>query len=153
MSGESAEAGRHSAVGPVLNPTRFQRCRYLGWRAPFTPATRRFVTRGPHGEWGNPFAVGKPASVTFPVDGAGGFGGIHVDLVDGAHHAVDLFMQMLRRSPLLVAKARVELSGFHLGCWCPVAPGVACHGDVLLVVANTGLVKLPQPALFDLKRV
>jgi len=34
-----------------------------------------------------------------------------------------------------VDQARARLAGCDLACWC--APGVPCHADVLLVVANT----------------
>ncbi|KPQ06160.1 MAG: protein of unknown function containing DUF4326 domain [Rhodobacteraceae bacterium HLUCCA12] len=34
----------------------------------------------------------------------------------------------------LVARARTELCGRNLACWCP--PGSPCHADVLLELAN-----------------
>ena len=35
--------------------------------------------------------------------------------------------------PELIARAKVELRGKTLGCWCAPKP---CHGDVLLEIAN-----------------
>ena len=35
----------------------------------------------------------------------------------------------------LRARARLELRGKNLACWCP--EGVPCHADVLLAIANS----------------
>lgn len=67
---------------------------------------------GRPGPWGNPFAIGR--------DG------------DRAQ-VIDKYRRWLTDQPELVAKARSELRGKTLGCWC--AP-MACHGDVLTEVAN-----------------
>jgi uncharacterized protein DUF4326 len=43
----------------------------------------------------------------------------------------------LLAQPALVARARRELRGHDLGCWCKQEDvEVACHGDVLLEIAN-----------------
>lgn len=49
--------------------------------------------------------------------------------------AVAAYRRDLARSPGLIARARRLLAGHDLACWCP--PGEPCHGDVLLLVANT----------------
>jgi len=67
---------------------------------------------GRPGEWGNPFVIGK----------------------DGTREdVITKYREWLHAQPELVAKARRELRGKRLGCWC--APK-ACHGDVLAEIAN-----------------
>jgi hypothetical protein len=56
----------------------------------------------------------------------------HGDRVRSAAHAVALFREDLREAPELVARARRDLAGRDLACWCRV--GAPCHGDVLLSV-------------------
>ena len=64
-------------------------------------------------KWGNPFrlATNEPREL-----------------------AVAKYRDWLMSKPELVAAAKRELRGKVLGCWC--APR-ACHGDVLLEVANS----------------
>jgi hypothetical protein len=62
--------------------------------------------------WGNPFTIGK----------------------DGTRAEVVLkYSAWLNERPELKAKARAELRGKDLVCWC--APAL-CHAQVLLSVAN-----------------
>ncbi len=68
---------------------------------------------GRPGPWGNPFRVGRD--------------GTRADVI-AKHRA--WFLQQ----PALIERARRELRGKTLGCWCAPA---ACHGDVLAEVANT----------------
>lgn len=63
-------------------------------------------------EWGNPFSIGT-----------------HGDRVG----VIELYREWLASRPALMARARVELKGKVLGCFC--AP-LACHGDILLEIAN-----------------
>ena len=51
-----------------------------------------------------------------------------------ADEAVALFRDHLQRHPALVELAQRELSGFDLGCTCPLDQ--PCHADVWLEVAN-----------------
>jgi len=44
------------------------------------------------------------------------------------------FREYLRAHPALVKKARVELAGKNLACWCK--PGLLCHADVWLEAVN-----------------
>lgn len=62
-------------------------------------------------KWGNPFVIG--------ADGT-------------REQVIDLYREYLVRSPSLAAQVG-ELRGKDLVCWC--APQ-ACHGDVLLDLAN-----------------
>lgn len=64
------------------------------------------------GRWGNPFRVG-------------------VEATDAAE-AVALFREYLQQQPDLVERARRELTGFDLGCTCPLDQ--PCHADVWLEV-------------------
>lgn len=67
---------------------------------------------GRPGPYGNPFIIGR----------------------DGDRAAVIAkYEAWLRKQPELVARAKRELQGKTLGCWC--AP-FACHGDVLVRVVN-----------------
>ncbi len=63
--------------------------------------------------WGNPFVIGK--------DG---------DRVS----VVTKYRNWLLSQPELVQRAKRELQGKILGCWCAPA---ACHGDVLSEIANS----------------
>jgi hypothetical protein len=50
--------------------------------------------------------------------------------------AVELYREHLARNPELVERARRELAGKDLACWCPI--GQPCHADVLLEIVNGG---------------
>lgn len=72
----------------------------------------RAVYIGRPSKWGNPFVIGR----------------------DGTRdEVVRKYRDWLLAQPDLVAAARQELRGRDLLCFC--AP-LACHGDVLLEVAN-----------------
>lgn len=62
--------------------------------------------------WGNPFVIGKD--------------GTRADVIAK-------YRAWLEARPELVARAKAELRGKVLACWCSPA---ACHGDVLAEVAN-----------------
>lgn len=59
-----------------------------------------------------------------------------VQRTGSAEKAVALFREYLRERPELVERARVELRGMTLGCWCP--RGSACHALELARVADGG---------------
>ena len=73
--------------------------------------------------WGNPFKV-VPGERT-------------------AEQAVAMYRRHLAEHPELVERARRELAGRDLACWCP--PGATCHADVLLDVANAADPPGPDP--------
>lgn len=67
---------------------------------------------GEPGTWGNPFRLNQ----------------------DGDRETVILkYKEWLLAHPALVERAKKELKGKTLGCWC--SP-LACHGDVLVEIAN-----------------
>jgi uncharacterized protein DUF4326 len=65
------------------------------------------------GLWGNPYSVEEY----------------------GREEAIRLFRhRLVVLCPDMAARARRELRGRDLACWCPI--GQPCHADVLLEVAN-----------------
>jgi hypothetical protein len=70
-------------------------------------------------EWGNPFSD-SPKSIAEVK-------------VDSREEAIACYEEWLRQNPEMVERAKRELKGKVLGCWC--APK-ACHGDVLARIAN-----------------
>lgn len=92
----------------VSTPQRIRLRRTKGWRKPDGAV---LVTRP--GPWGNPFDVremGRAPAIA-------------------AHRR-----WLLDERPDLVERARVELAGKDLCCWC--AEDVPCHADTLIEVAN-----------------
>lgn len=81
-------------------------------RAVHCKRERHHVYIGRPSKWGNPFVVGR--------DGERG-------------ECIELYEAWLLENETLMA-ALPELRGLVLGCWC--APR-ACHGDVLVRLANT----------------
>ena len=70
-------------------------------------------------DWGNPFTHLGYGTARWRVS--------------TREQAVHAYGDWLRQQPLLVERARRELRGKDLVCWC--SP-LACHGDVLMEVAN-----------------
>ena len=123
-------------------PKRIQQKRVKGWRKPEGAVS---VTRAT--KWGNPFIVGhtykhvatrtgrtqftffvpnrKVATDLFRAAMLGG----SADLQDGEGGAV-----WFETGGLDVNKARAELAGKDLMCFCPLDQ--PCHADVLLDLAN-----------------
>jgi hypothetical protein len=114
--------GPHLTLAPAP-ATYVKRRRTAGWRKPdgavcCTRNSRRSPTL-----WGNPFQVGGEA----PGGGR---------IVDN-DQAVDIYRAWLSGRPDLIERARVELAGRTLMCWCAV--GRKCHvQDVLLPLVNEG---------------
>ncbi|TMZ66412.1 DUF4326 domain-containing protein [Klebsiella pneumoniae] len=100
-------------------PTRIQRRRNKGWRMP-----QGAVYVGRPTRWGNPFMVGEPYAIR----------GTETWTVRDRAHAVALYRDYLAARPGLAERARVELAGRDLACWCPLDQ--PCHGDVLLEIAG-----------------
>ena len=67
---------------------------------------------GRPGFWGNPFKVG---------------------VYGDRERCIQAYREMIMADERMIAKAKAELRGKTLGCWCAPKP---CHGDVLLEVAN-----------------
>ncbi len=74
---------------------------------------------GRPGPWGNPFSHKDGTLAQFKVN----------DLAEALSAHKEWFLSQ----PELVKRAKRELKGKTLGCWCK--PG-QCHGDILLKVAN-----------------
>lgn len=120
----------------MTTPTRIQRRRTKGWRAP-----EDAVYVGRPTLYGNPFQlarVGKDWLVY--VDAAPGVTGRTVATLCGEREArqtaVDHFRAELRTpggSEQAVFFAS-KLHGRDLMCWCPAS--MPCHADVLLELAN-----------------
>lgn len=68
-------------------------------------------------QWGNPFVLAKQ------------------DWRDAAKRdeVIRRYREWVVRQPHLVERARRELRGKNLACWCAPLP---CHADVLLEIAN-----------------
>lgn len=80
---------------------------------------RNAVYIGRPSKWGNPFSHLKGTLAQFRVD--------------TRENSILAYRGYLLEHPELIAAARRELKGKDLMCWC--AP-LACHGDVLLELAN-----------------
>ncbi len=65
-----------------------------------------------HSPWANPYRMTKQTT---------------------REEAIEKYRQHLRENPDLVERARRELKGKTLACWCAPKP---CHGDVLAAVAD-----------------
>lgn len=105
-------------------PRRIQLSREKGWRMPENTVK---VDRSTN--FGNPFRIGSVG--LHPLEHLG-----EVEVRDG-HHAVVLFDTWLFTTAsgrALAERARAELRGKNLGCWCSLSQ--PCHADVLLKVAN-----------------
>ena len=69
-----------------------------------------YIGRG--SPWGNPYIIGQ----------------------DGTRsEVIAAYREWILSQPELVAKARKELTGKVLGCFCKPAP---CHGDVLVEICD-----------------
>lgn len=82
----------------------------LNRRASPTPQGAVYIGRG--SPWGNPFRIGEHGN---------------------RDQVIELFEAMFKANAELVQRAKVELRGKDLVCYCKPA---RCHGDVLLEIAN-----------------
>jgi len=105
----------------VTPATYVKRRRVSGWKKPPGAVS---CTRGRHpNEWGNPFGPGD----ALPD------GGVVLD----HDHAVQLYADLMRAQPERQERARSELAGKILMCWC--APGQRCHVQTVLIpLVNEG---------------
>lgn len=83
------------------------------------PSDAVFVGRP--SKFGNPFSIGPHGSRT---------------------QVLEKYRRYLSHRPDLMAAARAELQGRDLLCFCAPLP---CHADLLLKIANGGLVLEPVP--------
>jgi hypothetical protein len=97
-----------------MMPVRFQLSRRKGWKMP--PGT---VNVARPGKYGNPHRVGF-----CPVCG----------VEHTREEAIAEFRAEIEASPEWQARIREQLAGKNVACWCHL--NEACHGDVLVEVAN-----------------
>jgi hypothetical protein len=71
------------------------------------------------GPWGNPYSFQKHSMGDYKVATRA--------------EAIASYEAWLRARPVMVARAKRELKGKVLGCYCSPLP---CHGEVLVKVAN-----------------
>lgn len=121
----------------ATTPTRIQRRRTRGWRA---PAGAKYVGRG--SRFGNPWVVVQTPSgwaINWVPGGPGPKPPADKRWADcstryAAHEAaVYRYAALLADQPDLLAMVRTDLPDRDLMCWCPRE--LPCHADVLLAAA------------------
>ncbi|GAB2677627.1 DUF4326 domain-containing protein [Thalassiella azotivora] len=107
----------------TTTPRRIQLRRTKGWRKPKGAVVVARPTR-----WGNPWVVDAARATNPPTNNARAT----------ADECVALFRDWVEWSspPGYVERARRDLAGRDLACWCPLDQ--PCHADVLLRIANGG---------------
>jgi hypothetical protein len=122
-------------------PARIQLRRTRGWRK---PADAVVVARP--GKWGNPFTVGTEMVID-PQAGGDPDGDPVLVTADVAVAAFRHLMATRLADPSPAGdmwRAELEkLNGRDLCCWC--APGLGCHVDVLLELANPVVAPADHP--------
>ena len=119
-------------------PKRIQLRRTKGWRKPEGAIVVARPTR-----WGNPFVIGEPIPLPDDVTPLRSPDPTCVEALEhlrpdltvlSAEHAVELFRAHVGMWPGYAQRARLELAGHDLACWC--WPDLPCHADVLLAISN-----------------
>jgi len=112
--------------GFFMLPRRIQLLRAKGWRMPENTVKVDRTTK-----WGNPYRVGE--SYAHPTKKSR-------VLIESKDQSVAVFKEFLKTDAgkKMAERARIELRGKNLACWCRV--GELCHGDLLLAVANRAAV-------------
>lgn len=122
-------------------PNRIQLRRTAGWRK---PADTIVVSRP--SRWGNPFRVVREPGVGWSLRGIpeerGEWTGIGRELA--CAYAKNFYYSWITGAPSIKPTIQgltapfgtdlESLRGYNLACWCPLE--FACHGDVLLELAN-----------------
>ncbi len=106
----------------MMMPIRIQRKRTRGWRKPPNSVC---VTRG--GPWGNPFVVRTDLEPGAKI-------GASYSAVPTVDDAIACFRLWAEADADYIARARKNLCGKDLACFCPLND--PCHADVLLELAN-----------------
>lgn len=114
---------------PVTGPKRIQLRRTRGWRKPESVVS---VTRP--GPWGNPFAVGT--NLLYGEDHEiAPLAGIFPRSIEEAVRLFRRYLAETEQGRALAERARAELRGHDLACWC-AEDAEWCHADVLLELSN-----------------
>lgn len=100
-------------------------------------------------KWGNPYRVVKRDGTSWVVIGHGKLtSAFDVDQpwthAEAVAEAVERFRQMFAPGTSYALRAREELAGHDLACWCPLDS--PCHADVLLSLAAGGDGSCPPPS-------
>lgn len=109
-------------------PVRVTLSRARGWRMP--PNTVKVCRPGP---WGNPWIVRGARRGPSPPG--------HEE-VGTVEEAIARYRAWVTGDPERLARARRELAGRNLACWCPADR--PCHADVLLQIANSDAAEVPD---------
>jgi hypothetical protein len=110
-------------------PQRIQRSRAKGWRMPEGAVVVSRPSRR-----GNPWVAEEVDGAWRCRDTRGGQIVPARDRADAHDLAVAHFQAWLDADAANAEAVRAELRGKSLCCWCP--PGLACHADVLIEIAN-----------------
>lgn len=111
----------YQGIGFMDEPKRIKRYRRKGWRMPENTVS---ITRP--GRWGNPFKVGTEHMHNGELK-----------VINGAQ-SLELHKQWVEAQPPGFFE---PLRGKNLACYCD--EGKACHGDIILQLANRP--REPQP--------
>ena len=79
--------------------------------------------------------IGRPSKWGNPFSHLASTGTLAEFMVASREEAIEQYEVWLQTRPDLIEAAKKELRGKNLVCWC--AP-LACHGDILLKIANEG---------------
>jgi len=123
----------------MTHPRRVQLRRAKGWRLPVNTVVVSRPSR-----WGNPIALDSDALTR----ACAAFGldpehladrhrmarRLYADYISGSRKALPARVSARLPKPPSLAEIRSTLAGKNLACWC--RPGLACHADVLLALAN-----------------
>lgn len=120
----------------AVTPTRIQRKRTAGWRMP-----ENTIYVGRPTRFGNPFRAGVEfcgptiRCLHAPAELVSEF---RTWLVADELHPLFWDKDLIEaHTAIKVALRRGDLAGKNLACWCPT--GQPCHADVLLEIANGGV--------------
>lgn len=120
-SAEEAEVEAEKKQEAARPKTRVVHCKRVPHYDVYIGRYNTSVRGGTTPQWGNPFRVYREA--------------------DRAE-AIRRYREWLLARPALVERARAELRGKVLACWCSPK---ACHGDVLAEVADQDAIHSPRP--------
>ncbi len=112
-AGQADLFGEQGHTGSAANPSLPGRIRFR--KGVPLPANATYVGRP--SPWGNPFLVGTP---DYPT----------------RVEAVAAMRVWLKGQPQLIERAKRDLRGRTLACWCPEGDGLPCHADIWLELAN-----------------
>lgn len=108
--------------GKQLTPVRIQLQRRKGWRIPQDTIKVDRSTK-----WGNPFRIEPGYSAAQTIEN-------YQQWLLGNASETRRFAA-IHGQPPSIEEIRLELAGKNLACWC--APTLPCHGEILLVLANS----------------